>query len=192
MCCATNNNNFQASRKKTTPNITTLHLMFHRKFSKCDTTLRTLCPTLGHFPSYIYVTNTQLPEFGTCTYWSQSSPTVSFWKNKNINPNLQSSHCAQHAYWQSKTHKKVIFESSFFYWRRTAPATAAATFQRRDNQIQHAEMMLLPVLDFKIGPVEGEIWNNHWMNRHSNWRILLFRSTSHSSRYSRSDIPTTR
>ena len=57
--------------------------MFHRKFSKCDTTLRTLCPTIGHFPSYIYITNTQLPEFGTCTFWSQSSPTVSFWKNKH-------------------------------------------------------------------------------------------------------------
>ena len=82
-------------------------------------------------------------------------------------------------------------ESSFFDRRCTAPATAAATFRWRDNQIQHAEMMLLPVLDFKIGSVEGEIWNNHSMNRHSNWRILLFRSTSHSSRYSRSDIPTT-
>ena len=83
-------------------------------------------------------------------------------------------------------------ESSFFDRRRTAPATAAATFHLRNHQMQHAEMMLLPVLDFKIGPVEGEIWNDHEiMNRHSNWRILLFRSTSYISRYSCSDIPTT-
>ena len=58
---------------------------------------------------------------------------------------------------QRKTHKKETFESSFFDRRRTAPATAAATFHRRNYQIRNAEMMLLPVLDFKIGPVEGEI-----------------------------------
>ena len=55
------------------------------------------------------------------------------------------------------------------------------------------KMMLLPVLDIKVGVVEGETWNNHWMKTHSkNWFILLFLSTSHSSRYSHSDIPLTR
>ena len=116
--------------EKKTPNITTLHLMFHRKFSKCDTTLRTLCPTLGHFPSYIYVTNTQLPEFGTCRFWSQSSPTVSFWKNK---------------------HKP----------EPTNLTLPTACFLSKKNTQKR------------------NIW------------ILLFRSTSHSSRYSHSDIPTT-
>ena len=36
-------------------------------------------------PNFVHqhITNTQLPDFGTCTFWSQSSPTVSFWKNKH-------------------------------------------------------------------------------------------------------------
>ena len=53
-------------------------------------------------------------------------------------------------------------------WTDTAteesdPATAApVTFQRCDYQMRHAETMLLPVLDFKIGSVEaGEIWTNY-------------------------------
>ena len=49
------------------------------------------------------------------------------------------------------TVKTITEESSFFDRRRTAPATAATAFQRRYYQMQHAEMMLLPVLDFKIG-----------------------------------------
>ena len=75
----------------------------------------------------------------------------------SVGTNLKTSHYAQHAFCQRKTHKKETFESSFFNRHCTAPATATATFQRRDNQIQYAEMMLPPVLDYKIGLVEGEI-----------------------------------